>query len=155
LKHLHNLWNRDTAQFLVLFGRCCIGKTALIIEWIRRSGNPALYWVGSPTSAAAQRATFLIQLPQPLSILHIHPGGRLFEEIPVLAQGHRRRRHGFRMKPWQKEMWYIARISAGYVACMEDFLDPYAGHYDPQNPLACFDEGLKQLIEEVCVPIPM
>jgi hypothetical protein len=45
--------------------------------------------------------------------------------------------------------------SAEYVACMEDVLDQYEQPYDPQNPLICFDEGLKQLIEEACVPIPM
>lgn len=31
---------------------------------------------------------------------------------------------------------------------MEDVLDQYERPYDPQYPLICFDEGLKQLIEE-------
>lgn len=31
---------------------------------------------------------------------------------------------------------------------MEDVLDQYERSYDPQHPLICFDEGLKQLIEE-------
>ncbi len=31
---------------------------------------------------------------------------------------------------------------------MEDILDQYERPYDPQYPLICFDEGLKQLIEE-------
>ena len=31
---------------------------------------------------------------------------------------------------------------------MEDVLDQYERPYDPQYPLVCFDEGLKQLIEE-------
>lgn len=58
LKRLDDLWNRDTAQFLVLYGRRRVGKTALLVEWIRRSGNRALYWVASPTSAAAQLRAF-------------------------------------------------------------------------------------------------
>lgn len=31
---------------------------------------------------------------------------------------------------------------------MEDVLDQYEQLYDPKRPLVCFDEGLKQLIEE-------
>jgi hypothetical protein len=45
-------------------------------------------------------------------------------------------------------MWCIPTASAEYVACMEDVLDQYERPYDPQCPLVCFDEGLKQLIEE-------
>jgi hypothetical protein len=45
-------------------------------------------------------------------------------------------------------MWCIPEASAEYVACMEDVLDQYERPYDPQYPLVCFDEGLKQLIEE-------
>jgi hypothetical protein len=37
---------------------------------------------------------------------------------------------------------------------MEDVLDQYEQPYDPQNPLICFDEGLKQLIEETRVGYP-
>lgn len=45
-------------------------------------------------------------------------------------------------------MWCIPQASAQYVACMEDVLDQYEQPYDPECPLLCFDEGLKQLIEE-------
>ena len=45
-------------------------------------------------------------------------------------------------------MWCIPEASAEYVACMEDVLDQYERPYDPQYPQVCFDEGLKQLIEE-------
>ena len=48
----------------------------------------------------------------------------------------------------------LAPASAEYVACMEDVLDQYEQPYDPQNPLICFDEGLKQLIEETRVGYP-
>ena len=45
-------------------------------------------------------------------------------------------------------MWCIPEASAAFVACMEDVLDQYEQPYDPKRPLVCFDEGLKQLIEE-------
>ena len=37
---------------------------------------------------------------------------------------------------------------------MEDVLDQYEQHYDAKRPLVCFDEGLKQLIEEKRVGWP-
>ena len=45
-------------------------------------------------------------------------------------------------------MWCVPEASAEYVACMEDVLDQYERPYDPIYPQICFDEGLKQLIEE-------
>jgi transposase len=45
-------------------------------------------------------------------------------------------------------MWCVPEASAEYVACMEDVLDQYERPYDPIYPQVCFDEGLKQLIEE-------
>jgi hypothetical protein len=45
-------------------------------------------------------------------------------------------------------MWCIPTASAEYVACMEDILDQYERPYAADYPLICFDEGLKQLIEE-------
>lgn len=45
-------------------------------------------------------------------------------------------------------MGCIPKADAEYVACMEDVLDQYEQPYDPKRPLVCFDEWLKQLIEE-------
>ena len=45
-------------------------------------------------------------------------------------------------------MWCIPEASAAYVACMEDVLDQYEQPDDPKRPLVCYDEGIKQLIEE-------
>jgi AAA+ ATPase superfamily predicted ATPase len=55
---LDRLWSSTREEFLVLYGRRRVGKTALLAEWIRRTGNRALYWVASPTSAAAQLRSF-------------------------------------------------------------------------------------------------
>lgn len=58
LKVLDDLWNRDTSQFLVLYGRRRVGKTALMVEWIRRTGNRSLYWVAASTSMISQLRAF-------------------------------------------------------------------------------------------------
>ena len=44
------------------------------------------------------------------------------------------------LKPWQKQEWCIPKVSADFVAHMEDVLDLYAEPYDPQRPVVCFDE---------------
>lgn len=51
-------------------------------------------------------------------------------------------------------MWCIPAATAEYVACMENVLDQYEQPYDPQQPLVCFDEWLKQLIEETRIGKP-
>jgi hypothetical protein len=51
-------------------------------------------------------------------------------------------------------MWCIPEASAEYVACMEDVLDQYEQPDDPERPLVCFDEWLKQLIEETRIRKP-
>ena len=51
-------------------------------------------------------------------------------------------------------MWCIPEASADYVACMEEVLDQYERPYDAQYPQVCFDEGLKQLIEETRMGYP-
>jgi hypothetical protein len=51
-------------------------------------------------------------------------------------------------------MWCIPEADANYVACMEDILEQYEQAYDPQRPLVCYDEGLKQLIAETRIRIP-
>jgi hypothetical protein len=51
-------------------------------------------------------------------------------------------------------MWCIPKAGAEYVVCMEDVLDQYEQPYDPKRPLVCFDEWLKQLIEETRISKP-
>ena len=51
-------WRAAGPRFLVLYGRRRVGKTSLISTWLERSGARALYWVASPTSAAAQLRSF-------------------------------------------------------------------------------------------------
>ena len=58
LQQLERLWDSPYAKFLVLYGRRRVGKTALIVEWIHRSKQRALYWVATHTSAANQLRSF-------------------------------------------------------------------------------------------------
>jgi hypothetical protein len=55
---LGTLWDSPDAQFLVLYGRRRVGKTALLTEWIQHPSRRSLYWVASPTSAALQLRAF-------------------------------------------------------------------------------------------------
>ncbi len=58
------------------------------------------------------------------------------------------------LKPWRKKEWCIPKVSAEFVARMEDVLDLYAEPYDPKRPVVCFDETSKQLVSEKRSPIP-
>ena len=58
------------------------------------------------------------------------------------------------LKPWQKKEWCIPKVSAEFVANMEDVLDLYAEPYDPQRPVVCFDETSTQLLAETRPPMP-
>ena len=58
LAMLDNLWNSKDAEFLILYGRRRVGKTALLTEWIQSRAQRSLYWVASPTSATLQLRSF-------------------------------------------------------------------------------------------------
>ena len=58
------------------------------------------------------------------------------------------------LKPWQRKEWCIPKVSADFVAHMEDVLDLYAEPYDPQRPVVCFDERSTQLLADVREPLP-
>ena len=53
-----------------------------------------------------------------------------------------------------KKEWCIPKVSAEFVANMEDVLDLYAEPYDPQRPVVCFDETSTQLLAETRPPLP-
>ncbi len=55
---LNDLYQRPGAQFLILYGRRRIGKTALITHWGRGLAEPYLYWMASQTSATNQLRNF-------------------------------------------------------------------------------------------------
>ncbi len=52
-------------------------------------------------------------------------------------------------------MWCIPpKCNAEFVCAMENVLAVYTRPYDESRPVVCFDEKSKQLVEEVCKPIP-
>ncbi|MCB8943990.1 MAG: ATP-binding protein [Ardenticatenaceae bacterium] len=55
---LDNLYQRSGAQFLILYGRRRIGKTALVTQWGGGIKAPYLYWMASQTSATNQLRNF-------------------------------------------------------------------------------------------------
>ena len=58
LNLLDDLSRRKQAQFLILYGRRRIGKTALITHWGGGMQAPFLYWMASQTSATNQLRSF-------------------------------------------------------------------------------------------------
>lgn len=58
LQKLDALWSSNRAQFLILYGRRRVGKTALLAHWIQTRNPRALYWVATPDSALAQLRSF-------------------------------------------------------------------------------------------------
>jgi len=72
----------------------------------------------------------------------------------VSAETVRRRLKENVLKPWQQRMWCIPKFNADYVANMEEVLDIYSQPRDPEIPLVCFDETMKQLVQETRAPIP-
>jgi hypothetical protein len=52
-------------------------------------------------------------------------------------------------------MWCIPpKCNAEFVCAMENVLSVYTRPYDANHPVVCFDEKSKQLVGEVCTPIP-
>ena len=63
LNLLDDLYRRDGAQFLILYGRRRIGKTRLLTHWLKQldfsaSEGRCLYWMASQTSARNQLRAF-------------------------------------------------------------------------------------------------
>ena len=72
----------------------------------------------------------------------------------IYHEGVRKRLKKNALKPWQKKEWCIPKVSADFVACMEDVLDLYEEPYDPRRPVVCFDETSTQLVAETRPPLP-
>jgi len=128
LKQLDDLWGRKTAQFLVLYGRRRVGKTALLVEWIRRSANRALYWVASPTSAAAQlrafsQAVYNFSHPESLAPDHFTYATwkQAFEEISHLAQEQR-------LALFIDEFTFLLEVNPGIAGELQNSWDHSLSH---------------------------
>jgi AAA+ ATPase superfamily predicted ATPase len=58
LQTLDQLWKSNRSEFLILYGRRRVGKTALLTHWIHQNNARAFYWVATPDSALAQLRSF-------------------------------------------------------------------------------------------------
>ena len=58
LATLDRLWDASGAQFLILYGRRRVGKTALLVHWMHQSRRRTLYWVATSDFALAQLRSF-------------------------------------------------------------------------------------------------
>jgi transposase len=65
----------------------------------------------------------------------------------------RRRLDENELKPWQRKMWCVPKVDAGFVARMEDVLELYTTAPEAGTAVVCFDETPRQLIGEARVPV--
>jgi len=123
LEELNRLWASPKEEFLILYGRRRVGKTALLAEWIRRTGNRALYWVASPTSAAAQLRSFSQSiynfenpgLPAPNGFTYTN-WEQAFQQIARLAKDER-------LALFIDEFTYLLEVDPGIAGLLQKLWD--------------------------------
>jgi uncharacterized protein len=112
---LHNLYGRAGAQFLILYGRRRIGKTALVGHWGKELSEPYFYWMASQTSATNQLRNFSQALFQ-----FLHPGTAV---APT-----------FSYASWDAAFAEVARLASNkrLVVVLDEFT--YVMQADPEVP---------------------
>lgn len=58
LQELDELVAAPGAQFILVYGRRRVGKTTLLLHWVRQTQRPYLYWVARRETAEATRQSF-------------------------------------------------------------------------------------------------
>lgn len=120
---LERLWSSSREEFLVLYGRRRVGKTALLVEWIRRTRNRALYWVASPTSAAAQLRSFsqsVYNFGNPDSPA---PDGFTYSSWEQAFQQVARQARDQRMALFIDEFTYLLEVDPGIAGLLQNLWD--------------------------------
>ncbi|MCB2160685.1 ATP-binding protein [bacterium] len=123
LEMFNRLWKSEQAEFLILYGRRRVGKTALLTEWIRRSSARALYWVAAPTSAAAQLRSFSQAVynfsnsdaPAPASFTYA-TWEQAFQQLASLAQRER-------LALFIDEFTFLLEVTPGIAGQMQNLWD--------------------------------
>jgi uncharacterized protein len=112
---LESLYLRPGPQFLILYGRRRIGKTALVTHWGSQRAEPYLYWMASQTSATNQLRHFSQALFQ-----FLNPG------TAVTAT--------FSYPSWDAAFAEVARLAANrrVVVVLDEFT--YVMQADPEVP---------------------
>jgi AAA+ ATPase superfamily predicted ATPase len=123
LEELTRLWESSKEEFLILYGRRRVGKTALLAEWIHRTGNRALYWVASSTSAVAQLRSFSQSiynfenpgLVAPDSFTYVN-WEQAFQQIARLAKNER-------LALFIDEFTYLLEVDPGIPGLLQNIWD--------------------------------
>jgi AAA+ ATPase superfamily predicted ATPase len=87
IERLEKVTNQPESAFLVIWGRRRVGKTRLLLEWLKN--NQGLYWVADESSAIMQRRYFCLALEQRLpgfSQFEYSDWGLLFERLAKEAK---------------------------------------------------------------------
>ncbi|MEM7534917.1 MAG: ATP-binding protein [Chloroflexota bacterium] len=73
MQTLNQLWQRQDATMLIVYGRRRVGKTSLLTHWLKTHDIPnVLYWVAQPSAAMDQLRQFsqaLYQFENPTGVL--------------------------------------------------------------------------------------
>ncbi|MFZ4657088.1 MAG: ATP-binding protein [Caldilineaceae bacterium] len=96
LNLLDDLWARERATLLILYGRRRVGKTSLLTYWLQQSERRALYWVAEPSSVLDQLRSFSQaiynfanpQLPAPADFAFAS-WEQAWQQVALLAQQER------------------------------------------------------------------
>ncbi|MFQ5859410.1 MAG: ATP-binding protein [Anaerolineae bacterium] len=115
LTELNLLLEEPGAHLLAVSGRRRLGKTTLLLEWARRSGQPYLYWVASRAPAPL----LLRQFSQTVW-RQVHPD----DVVPAT----------FSFDHWADAFEQVARLAADrqYIVILDEF--PYAAEADSALP---------------------
>lgn len=73
----------------------------------------------------------------------------LEDDNKVSIETVRRQLKDSELKPWQKKMWCVGKMTTDYIAKMEHILHIYSQPEIPDEPVVNFDEAMKQLVEDV------
>lgn len=123
LELLDRLWDSSHAEFLILYGRRRIGKTALLIEWIHRTSHRTLYWIASPTSAAVQLRSFsqavynfsTPEAPAPDTFTYV-TWEQAFRQVAALAKRER-------LALFIDEFTYLLEVTPGIAGQLQNLWD--------------------------------
>lgn len=93
---LDDLWARERATLLILYGRRRVGKTSLLTYWLQQAERRALYWVAEPSSVLDQLRSFSQaiynfanpQLPAPADFAFAS-WEQAWQQVALLAQQER------------------------------------------------------------------
>jgi uncharacterized protein len=115
LEELNFVLGEPGAHFLTMSGRRRLGKTTLLIEWSRMSGEPTIYWVASRVSASQLLRSFSQAVHS-----HAHPN------VPTDPE--------FGYPTWEMALRQVAELARDHrlIMILDEF--PYAVEVEPSLP---------------------